>query len=456
MISTAGTSWWAAGRRATRRRWAGGAGGAASAIGVGALTACATSGGPPTPPTSKEAITLGFMTDWSSGARLKTIEDAVALWQARSPHIRVDVRHAQSLERDLLAGISAGTPPDVTLYSSTSIAAQRSSFVDLMPFIKRDRFAMGDWLPVHPAVLHEGGQYGMPFQSNSGVWLYNKTLFQRHGAPLPTAQWTWNDVAEAAKRLTDKAQQQWGLEFAGTETDLFQAHLYANGGDYVSQDRKRVTLDTPEAFEAGRWIADRLHRDQTVVTNEERAAVAAPGQSLAFQSGRVAMLHRDLRWVGNLQDSIGFGQFEWDLMWPARAPRTGKGLHIVINQPHAIPKHASRSGAQQDAAWALTAFLSGPEVMGLIAENRGAVPVYRKVLTGERYLRRPPATMGIVPKLVDEGRSVVWFPDSQEVFAPVGRALGQAWAGQVQADDALRAATQEANAVMAVVATRGR
>jgi hypothetical protein len=76
------------------------------------------------------------------------------------------------------------------------------------------------------------------------------------------------------------------------------------------------------------------------------------------------------------------------------------------------------------------AHLSGPDVTALIAENRGAIPVYCKVLTGERYLRRPPANMGIVPKLVDEGRSVAWFPDSGEVYAPVGR-LDEAGDGSV-------------------------
>jgi hypothetical protein len=59
----------------------------------------------------------------------------------------------------------------------------------------------------------------------------------------------------------------------------------------------------------------------------------------------------------------------------------------------------------------------------------GAILVYRKILNGECYRRRSPATIGIVPTLVDEVRAVAWFPDNGRSARPSGRhTRTQGWA----------------------------
>jgi multiple sugar transport system substrate-binding protein len=402
-------------------------------------------------------VAISFMTDWSAGPRLKVIEDAAALWRERHPNVAVEVRHGGYVQEKLLAELAAGTQADVTLYGTGGVAALRPHFVDLMPFIKRDRFDLREWVLVAPELLHEGGQYGMPFQYNMEAWLYNKTLLEREGVAPPTERWTWADAAAAAQKLTRRDRQQWGLEIAEHARIgqfLFRDMLWANGGDFLSQDLKRTTLNTPQAAEAARWIVDRLHRDKAVIDLDERKAVVPSGLSFAFQTGRVGLFHVNVGWVGFLAASIGFDQFEWDLAWTPRAPRTGKAAYRVGAQPHAVTRSDRRSAAQTDAAWAWTAFLSGPDVMALIAEGRGSIPVHRRVLSGERFLRRPPAGMPNVPKMVDQSRfDVPWFAAMADWRGAINARLNEAFEGKTGVDDALRAAAAEGDAVLARAGT---
>jgi ABC-type glycerol-3-phosphate transport system substrate-binding protein len=421
-----------------------------------ALAACASQGSPAVPAVGKEAVKIGFATDWSSGARLENVKQALAIWQQKYPNVAVDLRvGGGGVEEKIVAEIAAGTQADVVLYTETGVAALRQHFVDLMPFIKRDKFDMRDWLAVPPALLFQGGQYGMPFQRNSNCWFVNKTLFQREGVALPTDKWTWDDMAEAARKLT-KPGQQWGLEVSpgqlNNSRDTLGGLLWSNGGDLVSKDGKHTTIATPEALEAGRWIYDRLHRDRSMLKDDdERKANLAPGHNFVFQSGKVGVAGLNVGWVGTLEASIGFSQFEWDVMWTPKAPRTGKALTFIGDQPHAMTKPPGRTAAQTDAAWAFTAFMSGPDVMALLAEGRTSIPVHRAVLQSERYLRRPPASTPIIPKLVDATMrfDVPWFPALADWRAAINKKLVEAWTGKVQIDDALRAGAADGDAVLA-------
>lgn len=407
---------------------------------------------------SQDALKISFSTDWSSGARQKTIEDSMAIWKQKYPNASVEVRYGGTVEEKLVAEMAAGSQADVVFYNATSIAKLRDQFVDLVPLIKRDKFDMKDFTAVHPALLYQGGQYGMPFQENVFSWYVNKTLFQRAGVALPTDQWTWNDVADAARKLTKPEERQWGLELIPAMSKvIFGELLISNGGDVISKDLKHTTLDAPEAAEAGRWLADRMLKDRSVVSAAEVKDVttgAGSGANRAFHVGRVGMMQVNIGWVGNLAEVIGYDKFEWDVMSTPKSPRTKKGINFSTDQPHAITKNSRRSAAQSDAAWALITFLSGPDVQAMIAEQRTAYPVYRKILNGDRYLRKPPASMSNAIKLIDNSRFEVTFEGSDDWYAAIWPRVDDAWVGKINIDDALRAATVAGDAKLATLGKR--
>jgi multiple sugar transport system substrate-binding protein len=278
------------------------------------------------------------------------------------------------------------------------------------------------------------------------IWLVNKSLLQQNGIKLPDEKWTWDDHLAAAKRLT-VASKTWGIEDGRGLDDWLDGWLPSNGGAYLSDDLKHTILMTPQAIEAVKWIADQNARDKTVIQAADRTTLGLTGSG--FQNGRVGFAHQNAGNLGTFPTTPGFDQMDWDVMYTPKAPRTGKGLAHVGDQPHVLPKRPGRTAQQTDAAWLFMTFMSGPDVQALIAEGRGSLPVYRKILNGDRYLRKPPAGMAVIGKQAESAVfSVGWFPGYDQWWAIVRPLLLSAMRGEIAVDDALRQATAEGDAAL--------
>ena len=144
---------------------------------------------------------------WPGGRRapgLGTAHDR-AVQSANAPH---------SAEHHLLAGaagtalpplLTANTAPDVVLSGGQNRGVfVEGGTVELGGFVKRDKLDLGKWyLPLEgEGYVRAGKHYGMPFYVAHGIYLVNKTLFATHNVPLPNDAWTWNDLHDAARRLT--------------------------------------------------------------------------------------------------------------------------------------------------------------------------------------------------------------------------------------------------------------
>jgi multiple sugar transport system substrate-binding protein len=120
------------------------------------------------------------------------------------------------------------------------------------------------------------------------VMYYNRGLFDAAHQPYPTRDWDWATFREAAKKLTvreaDGSAKQWG--YLQTTWPPFQIWVWQNGGDVLSADGKKPTLDEPAAVEALAFERQLLAEDKVSPGN---GTVAQNGASEMFKSGRVAM-----------------------------------------------------------------------------------------------------------------------------------------------------------------------
>ena len=57
----------------------------------------------------------------------------------------------------------------------------------------------------------DGDYYGLPADAQAQVFAYNKKMFDAAGVAYPTDDWTWDDLREAAIKLTDPAKEQFGF-----------------------------------------------------------------------------------------------------------------------------------------------------------------------------------------------------------------------------------------------------
>lgn len=173
----------------------------------------------------------------------------------------------EGVEADLMA-IAAGLAPDV-LYVNFRKSDNYIREGFLYPLdLPEDGYLseLSDEavrLRVHPKfepVIRRKGPDGqlhtwcMPYGGALGrVLFYRKDLFDAHGVPHPTLEWTWDDLLEASRRLTDPASGTYGilLRRGKHESWYWTTFLWSAGGEVMSydkaEDRWRCVFDSREA-----------------------------------------------------------------------------------------------------------------------------------------------------------------------------------------------------------------
>ena len=133
----------------------------------------------------------------------------------------------------------------------------------------------------------DGKTYAIPKDYDTiGLW-YNKTMFDEAGIPYPDETWTWQDMADAAQKLTDKEKGQYGFASpAANNQDGYYNYIYTMGGRVLSEDKTESEWDSPETIDAMNWWYDNLVT--TCMPTQEVMAENTPDVLLG--SGRVAMI----------------------------------------------------------------------------------------------------------------------------------------------------------------------
>ncbi len=83
-------------------------------------------------------------------------------------------------------------------------------------------------------------QLGFPFASGAELLYYNKTMFDAAGLDYPTPEWTFQDVLDAAAKLTtdtngDGQPDQWGYFPNYLNEETYYAVIHRFGGRYYQR-----------------------------------------------------------------------------------------------------------------------------------------------------------------------------------------------------------------------------
>jgi len=223
--------------------------------------------------------------------------------------------------------IAANTMPD--LYDMWEGYIQpygaNGALMNLDPFFEADDKVKKDELV--PAAMEGGGLNGSVYAFCQGfmpgpISLYfNTDHFDKAGLEYPTSDWTWDNLREAAKKLTVPPNQ-WGL----TYSLWFVPWLYwiwSNGGDLFNADQTKCALTDPKSYEALQYWADMVLTDKTTLPSSEAQAMQGPEN--AFRTGAVSM------YLGNCWDVAGMkaAAEEGGLKWKSvLSPKANDGNRI--------------------------------------------------------------------------------------------------------------------------------
>lgn len=218
---------------------------AAAALAASGLAGC-TGGG--TGSGGPVKITYGL---WAEEFRAP-FEDAVAAFEKENPDIDVTLKLTPFNDyfTKLQTEISSKTAPDVFWLQNihVDLYAKNGALADLSQY--RDASDV-DLSGIPDSIMKpyeiDGKLSAMPWQALPFGLYYNKALFAAAGVPEPTNDWTWDDVASAAAKLTDSDKGIYGIAAPVWNYGTFYQSMYGFGADVISDDRSDTDFDSPEA-----------------------------------------------------------------------------------------------------------------------------------------------------------------------------------------------------------------
>ncbi len=191
---------------------------------------------------SGDQVTISYAC-WDSN-QAKLIQTLADEFEEENPNIKIDIQvngwsdYWTALE----AAGTGGSLPDTFWMHSNNIYYYGSNdqLLDLTDYIKNSDLVD---LSNYPQGLDDiynidGKQYAIPKDYDTIALWYNKTLFDEAGISYPDETWTWDDLKEAAKKLTKDDGSQYGFCAGLHNQEGYYNFVYQNGGEIITDDKK--------------------------------------------------------------------------------------------------------------------------------------------------------------------------------------------------------------------------
>ncbi len=192
----------------------------------------------------------------------------------------------------LEAGASGGDLPDVFWMhiNEAQKYMEADMLLDLSDYIDADdAIDLDNYYPGITAIYENGGkQYAIPKDHDTIAMIYNKTLFDKYGVDHPTEEWTWEDYAEAAAKITEEGRDD-GVFGTAMNTndgqDGWYNFIYDWGGEIITEDNKKSGMDQENTIAGMTWLADNLFPSMP-----SQSVMSETDPDNLFLSGNVAMM----------------------------------------------------------------------------------------------------------------------------------------------------------------------
>ena len=183
-------------------------------------------------------------------------------FEAENPGYRVKVEPfvGDGMETKMLVAFRTGSVPDVLAVPNgwTIPFAMQGYLSQVDDYFARPGYPTDDFIQasLDTATL-DGALYGIPYRMESHGFIYNKDLFRQAGLDPESPPRDWDELLSFAQKLTDPAKRQFGYAITGggeRQNTIFLVlpMIWMNGGDVISADGTRATINEPAAVEAVR------------------------------------------------------------------------------------------------------------------------------------------------------------------------------------------------------------
>ncbi|WP_409348572.1 ABC transporter substrate-binding protein [Paenibacillus phyllosphaerae] len=317
-------------------------------------------------------------------------------------------------------------------------------------FIDGEGYSLADLEPnIANYYTFDGKQYSMPFNTSNPILYYNKTLFKNAGLDPEKPPATFEEVAEAAKKLTKDGVTGGSFAIYG----WFMEQLFANqGADYVDNGNGRTAAATASLVNTDAGVKT-LEWWKSLIDNKTMLNLGRKTDDTkkAFIAGQVAMTLDSTASLRGIVDGVG-DKFEVGTAFLPKPAASGDGgvvvggasLWILNNKPE----------AEQQAAWTFMKYLAEPATQAKWHINTGYFPITTKAYDEQIVkdnLAKYPQFQTAIDQLhatkampATQGAVMGVFPEARQL---VETAIEEAFSGQktpkAALDDAAAAITEK-------------
>lgn len=294
----------------------------------------------------------------------KAYEAAIKKFEEKEDvKVKIVVTDADQYATKLQAAISGGKVPDVFYIEQSNLMpyVDNGVLLDITDQVEKSDFDLNNiWeygvnsYRYDGKKVGQGALYGLPKDVGPFALGYNKDMFKDAGVDLPDKDepLTWDEFIEVCQKLTrdsdgDGKLDQWATGFNVNWS--LQSFVWSNGGDWINEDKTKVTVDTPEFAEALQVFAD-LQNKYEVTPSISDAQTLDTYQR--WMNGEIAFFPVG-PWDMSTYAKLNF---EYDLIpWPTG--KTGKSATYVGSLGIGV----SAKTKQPDKAVKLVEYLSASE-----------------------------------------------------------------------------------------------
>ena len=199
-------------------------------------------------------------------------------------------------EQKILTAILSETPPDIiSQFAPLKMWASRSALLPLDNFILNDNFDSTLYFNSLWQEMNWNGKiYGIPINTTSYAFFYNKDIFDEVGIIKPPQ--TWEEVKIISKKIIKRDQKNniTRIGYIPNYGNLRTSNVMAwqLGEKFVSNDKRTVQLNTNKVQKSFSWVRDYL---QEIGLNDvlELMGTFGVADQHGFISGKVSMMILD-------------------------------------------------------------------------------------------------------------------------------------------------------------------
>lgn len=314
--------------RPTRRGFLGGALGALAVAGLPSLAGCGSSGGSG----DRTSLTDWQASSWESAEEMeKWLRFTGEYFDAEQPGVDWNIDYGIPFNDyfpTLQTTIAGGGTLDMCWMHGRFVpqfaaAGLIEPLDDLIDSAAPDGWPDEYFASQIEGFQFDGQQYGMPYDIVAGGMYVNVDWFDRAGVDLPTADWTLDDLLEAAITLKEAApdpDNSWAMTLPVHTVQMYWL-VRSFGGDFFTDNGSTSHLADDGTIAAVQYLVDAMHRYRVMPTPGDLNTVDAGGAGdfALFGSERIAILTQ-INDSAFVIDDFVQGKFAWTVAPTPRGP----------------------------------------------------------------------------------------------------------------------------------------